>query len=347
MPNLKNLCPFAVADFPSLTKEGLEVLVVCASGRFRLPPAGRPSSEPLKPSEEQPLPPLADVYWGEPGRSSLRHEAQTAWVRPGTDVYVSATAWAPGGRPVSQMLAAVRVGPCRKGVQVWGDRIWTRGVLGPRPSEPKPFESMSLLYEHSFGGVAQSREDAPPQYEPRNPVGHGFYTSVREAMGCPLPNIEDPLRCMEGPTDRVEPVGLGPIARGWQPRLALAGTYDAQWVERRAPLWARDFDERFFFAAAPGLRTDIHLRGGEEVVLSGCSPDGQYAFLLPRCRLGVKVYFRHRKELRALRLDAVHLEPDEHAVTLIWRATIPAHRQLSAFEYGVVRELEPWEECFT
>jgi hypothetical protein len=182
------------------------------------------------------------------------------------------------------------------------------------------------------------------QHEPRNPVGRGFYASAREAMNCPLPNLEDPLRCMEGPTDRVEPVGLGPIARGWQSRLALAGTYDAQWVERRAPLWPRDFDERFFFAAAPGLRTTPHLRGGEQVVLSGCSPDGQYAFLLPQCRLGVKIYFRHRKELRALRLDAVHLEPDEHAVTLIWRATIPAHRQLSAFEHGVVRELEPWEE---
>ncbi|QRK11304.1 DUF2169 domain-containing protein [Archangium violaceum] len=346
MPNLKNLSPFAVADFPSLTKEGLEVLVICAAGRFRLPKAGRPTSEPLEPSDEQPPPPLSDVYWGEPGRSSLRYEAQTAWSRPGTDVYVSGTAWAPGGRPVKEMLAAVRVGPCKKGVQVWGDRFWKNGVLGPRPSEPLPFESMSLLYERSFGGVAQARGDEPPSYEPRNPVGRGFYASVREAVDCPLPNLEDPLRCMEAPTDRQEPAGFGPIARGWQPRLALAGTYDAQWVERRAPLWPRDFEERFFFAAAPGLRTEVPLRGGEQVVLSGFSPDGQYAFPLPRRRLGVKVYFSHRKELRELRLDAVHLEPDEQVLSLIWRATIPAHRQLAAHEYSVVRVLEPWEECF-
>lgn len=347
MPNLKNLSPFAAVDFPSLTKEGSEVLVVCVSGRFRLPPAGRPSSEPLEPSDEQPLPPLSDVYWGKPGLSSLRYEAQTAWIRPGTDVYVSGTAWAPGGRPVKQMIAAVRVGPCKTGVQVWGDRVWKRGVLGPQPSEPQPFESMPLLYERSLGGVVQVRGDEAASYEPRNPVGRGLYASVREAVDCPMPNLEDPLRCMAAPTDRVGPAGFGPIARGWQPRLSLAGTYDVQWVERRAPLWPKDFDERFFFAAAPGLRMDTPLQGGAQVVLSGFSPDGQYAFPLPRRRLGVKVYFRHRKERRTLRLDAVHLEPDDHALTLIWRAAIPAHRQLALHEYSVVRELEPWEACFS
>ncbi|MFY0539342.1 DUF2169 domain-containing protein [Nannocystis pusilla] len=35
------------------------------------------------------------------------------------------------------------------------------------------------------------------------------------------------------------PVGFGPVAPQWQPRLGLAGTYDSQWMEQRAPVAGR------------------------------------------------------------------------------------------------------------
>jgi hypothetical protein len=347
MPNLENLTRFQAVDLPSMNKEGEELLVICVAGRFDLPPAGRPSNEPPKPSEEQRPPIMEDVYWGEPGASSLRYEGQTAYHRPGTDIYVSGHAWAPRGKPVTEMLAAVKVGPCQKGIHVFGTRVWYKGALGLKPSAPRAFESMPLRYERSFGGVARDNGKEPPAYEPRNPVGVGLYASAKEAVEQPLPNLEDPLQLLSSPTQRVPPAGFGPIARSWQPRLGFAGTYDEAWVERRAPLWPSDFNPRFFNAAASGLVASAGLKGGEPIVLGGLSPDGQLAFPLPRHRLMVKSIFRHRADRRKLSLDAVHIEPDDGALTLIWRAMIPAHRELAQHEYSVVRELEPWEELST
>lgn len=347
MPNLENLTRFRAVDLPSMNKEGEELLVICVAGRFDLPPAGRPSNEPPKPSEEQLPPVMEDVYWGEPGASSLRYEGQTAYQRPGTDIYISGHAWAPRGKPVTEMLAAVKVGPCQKGVRVFGTRVWYRGTLGLKPSAPRPFESIPLRYERSLGGVARATGNELPAYEPRNPVGVGLYGSAKEAVEQPLPNLEDPLHLLSSPTERVPPAGLGPIARSWQPRLALAGTYDDGWVEQRAPLWPTDFKPRFFNAAAPGLVASPGLKGGEAVVLAGLSPDGQFAFPLPRHRLMVKSVFRHRVDRRELALDAVQIEPDEGTLTLIWRAAVPCHRELAQHEYSLVRELEPWEEVHT
>ncbi|QRK12468.1 DUF2169 domain-containing protein [Archangium violaceum] len=347
MPNLKNLTPFAAVDLLSMTKQGAKALVVCVAGRFQLPPADQPSSEPPSPCAEQLPPPLSDLYWGEPGKSSLRHEAQTTYWRPGTDIYVSGQAWAPRGRPVKDVLVAVRVGPCRKGVQVFGDRVWSRGLLGLKPSEPRPFESMPLVYERSLGGNALTGGGHSALHESRNPVGRGLYASSRDAVDMPLPNLENPLHLLKSPTERIEPAGLGPIARSWQPRMCLAGTYDDTWVARRAPLWPTDFDERFFMAAAPGLSATPHLQGGEEVVLTGLSPDGRFAFPLPRHRLMMKACFNHRVERRCLILDAIHLEPDEGAMTLFWRTAIELNRDLERYEYGIVRQMEPWEELPT
>ena len=344
VPAVDNLTRFGVAAFPSVDRHARDVLVVCVAGRFKLPAPGTARDEPPVPADEQLPPVLEDVYWGEHGGSSLRAEGQSAYSRPGTDIYLSGHAWSPRGRPVKEMLVGVRVGPCRAGILVMGERVWRRGITGLRPSEPEPFESMPLRYERSFGGAQVSFNAGDSGAALRNPVGKGLYASAREAVEQPLPNLEDPERRIERVTDRVPPAGFGPIARNWHPRLKWAGTYDAAWTEHRAPLWPEDFDERFFLAAAPGLVSAPWLEGGEPVVLSGLSPEGRWVFPLPRFRLTVKTLFRHRMEHRRLVLDALHLEPDAQVLTLYWRAAIPAHRQMAAHELCVVRELEDWED---
>jgi hypothetical protein len=327
--HLLNRSRFAVVDAVLLDKEGRELLVVCVAGRFVLPPAGRPTTELLRVSEEQHPPPGVDEYWEEPECSSLRHEGQLVYARPGADVYVTGHAWAARGKPRKEGVVGVRVGACQKVARIFGTRVWQQGVWGVKPSAPLPWERVPLRWERSAGG----------EREPRNPVGCGLHGSAREAVDRPLPQVEDVERPLESPTQRVAPVGFGPVSRHWQPRRGYAGTYDAQWVERRAPLWPGDFDERFFQAAAPGLNVAGGLRGGEEVVLEGLSPDGRWEFLLPRWRLGMESHFRQRVVRRELRLDGVHLEPDEGVVTLLWRAAVPVHRELPEYEGSVVREL--------
>lgn len=348
MPLLENLTPFAAIDLISADRAGAEHLVVCVSGRFPLPPAGRPREHAPAPADEQPPPPLLDEYWGEPGRSSLRIENQSTWFRPATDIYVTGHAHPPLGRRATSVVVRVQVGRVRRVALVLGDRLWHRGVTGRvAPTSPHSFHAMPLRYELAFGGVAApgSDEAAPPAFEPRNPVGRGLFASEDDAVGQPLPNIEDPDALLATLEDRPAPVGFGPVARSWMPRRALAGTYDARWIEERAPLWPEDLDERFFCAASPGLVASPWLRGGEQVVLEGLSPDGTIAFPLPSYRLVARCSFRDRSERRPLALDAVHLDLDEGELTLIWRAAFRAHRELAEHLRCVVRALEPWEDA--
>jgi hypothetical protein len=344
MPIVENTTAFAARDFLSLDKDGADILVICVCGTFRIPEPGRSAPKELPLADEQPEPSPEDVYWGEPGSSSLRYEGQSAYFRSGTDIYVNGHAWAPLGRPVKEMLVAARVGPCRMGIQVFGDRVWRRGITGWGASSPDPFESLPLRYERSFGGPAVQAGDPPCPYEERNPLGRGFHHEGRGAAGQPLPNLEHLEKRLTSPTERVPPVGFGAIPRAWQPRLSFGGTYDQKWVEQRAPLWPLDFDVRFFQAAAPGLVATPWLEGGEPVVLSGFAADGAFTFHLPRLRLIAKAVFRSRTERQRLRLDAVLLEPDERLLRLYWRAAFPVKRDLAQHEYTFVRALETWED---
>jgi hypothetical protein len=280
MPKIENLSRFAATDLPSLDRQGRGLLLVCVSGRFALPPPGKATDTALQPTEDQSPPSMEDVYWGEPGGSSLKHEGQSCFHRPGTDIYLLGSAWARLGRPAIAVPVNLQVGPCYQRMAVIGDRFWRRGAIrGTYFSSPEPFASLPLVYERAFGGTA-----AADLCEPRNPVGRGLYRSSKEAPDRPLPNIENPKALIRDLKDRPAPIGVGPIARHWQPRLRYAGTYDEKWVKKHAPLWPKDFDERFFCAASPGLTSPEHLAGGEPVVLEGVSPDGAFQFALPKIR---------------------------------------------------------------
>ncbi|MBZ4423271.1 DUF2169 domain-containing protein [Myxococcus sp. RHSTA-1-4] len=104
---MENRSRFATGGFLSWDKEGREVLVVCVAGRFARPPAGRPSTQPLRVREVRRPPPPAGTYWGGPEHSSPRMEGQREFTWPGTGVYVSGHAWAPGGRPAREAVVGV------------------------------------------------------------------------------------------------------------------------------------------------------------------------------------------------------------------------------------------------
>ncbi|HYO68809.1 MAG TPA: DUF2169 domain-containing protein [Archangium sp.] len=97
MPIIENTTAFAARDFLSLDKDGADTLVICVCGTFRIPEPGRSTPGELPLADGQPEPSSEDVYWGEPGTSSLRYEGQSAYFRPGTDIYVNGHAWAPLG----------------------------------------------------------------------------------------------------------------------------------------------------------------------------------------------------------------------------------------------------------
>src|SRR5262249_23044503 len=118
--------------------------------------------------------------------------------------------------------------------------------------------------------------------------------------------------------------GFGFTNPSWQPRASLAGTYDEAWMKNRMPLLPKNFDRRFFNAAAPGLVAARYLRRHEAGRINHASPEGWLSFQLPgvpppACLVTVK-----GKEDQTLRtqLDTVIINTDEKLLLLIWRANL-------------------------
>jgi hypothetical protein len=308
-------------------REGRDHCVVVVKGTFAV---GRDGE--TRPAEVQEPLVYADVHLGDPASSSILYECDFARNKPLADLLVNGKALSPTGRPVPELMVALEFGSIRKEIRVVGDRRWESGLLGARISEPEPFESMSLGYERAFGGSDHSHPD--PRYqgtELRNPIGVGFRKNpdAKAIEGQPLPNLEHPKQSLRSWADVIAPAGFGAIGRGWQPRLALAGTYDQDWLDHRFPFLPDDFDERHFLAA-PVDQQVPHPAGGEVVRCRNLSPGGLFEFALPRMDLPVVFRFRDRDAAVSPRLDTIVVEPDRRRALLVWRASVPLGRKLSA-----------------
>lgn len=344
MSDVENATPFGVRVMPSCDREGRDVLLIVSAAQFELPEPGYDDSR-LRLFRTQEEPPVGDEYLGEPGQSSIRREGQSSYMKPATDIYVCGDAFAPNGAPVTEMNVSIRVGPCAVKLLVQGDRVWQRAVtLGVRPSAPAPFTKMPLVWERAYGGTAAGSTVERPAFEPRNPIGCGFDVDPDAAVGKPVPNIEDPRHLLSRVSDRPQPVGVGPVARHWQPRVSYAGTYDDAWRRHRAPLWPVDFDEQFFCGATSLLQASPHLTGGEQVVLQGLHPDGSIRFALPTLRMVSESQFTDRVVRSTPILDGVLIETDVRRLTMYYRAAVPAALSLMKHRETMLRLLSPWED---
>lgn len=141
-----------------------------------------------------------------------------------TDVLVHGSAHSTRG-PVESLIAAVEVGAAKKQVRVIGPRRIVLGAEGQLSfTNPEPFESWPLLWDHAFGGrdafaetkmsttgsafgrsrhglaalsdgkIPNPKEGGYSLSYPRNITGRGFFIDMhRERFnGAALPNLEDP-----------------------------------------------------------------------------------------------------------------------------------------------------------
>jgi len=329
MWHLDNRTPFAAERGWVRDRTGAEVWLVAVKCTFDI---DRDGSTAIA-AEQPPVLRVPESH-GEPGTSSLKYEADLVLTKTTTDIVVVGHAYAPGGRPVTQLYAGFRVGSVHKVLHVVGDRQW--GAFGPSPAEP--FTDMPLVYERAFGGVDPASTAPERDCDSRNPVGTGFGVARDHLSGVALPNIEYPNELIGTWKDRPRPAGFGAIAGHWQPRVGLAGTYGEAWLKHRQPLLPDDFDDRYFQCAPLDQQAPAFLRGGEPVVLHHLTPAGDLLFSLPKIFLGFETRFHDgRREIHKERkLHSVILEPDHPRVSLVWHTALPCHFDVENLERTVV-----------
>ena len=321
---LENHTPYEAERSWVQDKNGVQHWIVVVKATYDI----RPNGSVALAEAQVPILRLA-AHNGDPASSSLVHEADIVGRKVATDVLVSGTAYAPGGKRVRSTEVGLRVANVNKTLLVSGDRRWgsTAGILGMTGAEP--FETMPLTYERAFGGFDRADEDVTlhRMYD-TNPVGTGFATRERHLIDRALPNVEYPEQRVRGWKDRPTPAGLGPIPCWWSPRREHSGTYDQRWMAERAPLWAIDFDDRYHQAAPPDQQVGSFLRGGETVELTNLTPSGLLRFALPKVHLGFTSFFGREQQHHVGHLDAVIIEPDSNRVMLLWQSLLECHHKV-------------------
>ena len=326
---------FIAADIAvALDVAGREHLVVVAKSTWTIPQPGQ-RARPLPP---QPLE-QADVYLAAPGESPMLYGADFARFKPRCDVLFNASAHAPDGQPVTDMLVAWQVGALRKGLRVLGPRTWrsTLGLLSL--SKPEPFLSLPLHYGLAFGGTRQySKRNGEVLHETNldNPVGLGWAgprtaSQIANTAAPSLEAMDDPVH---NPQHKHAAAAFSAIGRHWLPRKGFAGTYDDAWRADVFPLLPADHDERFH-QCAPDDQQMAYPQGSEQVVLRNMvagRPDVRFA--LPAL---------NRQTVRVLRtdfsndilrpvVDTLYFEPDQGRFSAVWRVSTPIRRRLQEFD---------------
>lgn len=357
LQQVRNQTPFLHFQFDKMGKGQRFHDVVIACGSFVLAPGV------LEPAAVHRGPVFADASWA-PERaalSSLREAPDVLLTKPGADVYVTGAAhaldWTP--RPAWEANLRVERGGAPlvdKTLRLTGPRhwLWHDDPAERRLSDPASATEVPLRYELAHGGWWFDEGDTPdaaPRVHAPNPSGTGrFGSACRDAhararydsgQSAPGPQIEYAAAPIAHGNQDVEVAGFGPIARHWQPRAALAGTYDDAWRQRfaGAPFmdYAEDFDERFFQYAPADQVVAQGLVGDERLRMAGFFASAPAVEMqLPGVRIDAICRTAAGSETtEPMRLDTVHADLDRMLVHLTWRLTLDQARDTTGVDLFV------------
>lgn len=389
----RNLTPFAAMQYAMLDVNDVEKHVVVMKVGYQLQLSGKGVYQArVREDDAVPLC-IEDEFFGKNNASSGRNESDLAPYKPACDVIITATAWAPGGQPCTEMPVRVEIKGAdgsillAKHLRVSGERNFEQHAVTQQwsMSEPKPFLSYPIRWEGAFGGecrIDQPEEipgtlpahalltqaqreqhphapDAPFAHEVcvNNPLGLGFltpwYKEAKQPRCHPVPRITDPkvpftagdfAAQMAGNADitasHFHPAGLGVIGRVWQPRLALAGTYDDAWQQQRHPYLPVDFDFRYW-NCAPADQQIPYPTLPVSVTLEGLAPEGEIQFSLPEHAAFVLLRMSNGLWLpQPMHIDTIHIDTECLDVTLCWRSDIPASTPIRVIEARYETDIE-------
>ncbi|MGV0819767.1 DUF2169 family type VI secretion system accessory protein [Martelella sp. AMO21009] len=343
--------PFPCLFFRHWYLDGSEMGVLVVRAVFEIH-EGRRALLP----KAQPGMALSDVFSGEANVSSLKYESEIAPFKPKTDLTFSAIARSPEekqltswpvrvdiARPAEDGAAPEVIGS--HGFHVFGERLMepetAMGGKRWRLSDATPVTQVPIVYERAYGGTVRIDEDTEDAHV-FNPVGRGMVSDYLLEAGEALPAPQIGLAgefAAWAPGAEMTVCGLGPLTKSWQPRLALAGTFDDAWLRERHPRMPEDYNYGFWNAAPQAMQFKPFLTGMEQITVHGMRHDPElYRFSLPEGGLKAVMRYDNADDRRfVMRLDTVHCDivdpdPNKHQMTLVWRIAIENPDDVTAIE---------------
>jgi hypothetical protein len=331
MPISENLTRFVVDEFAGHDHKGREFYTVILKATFQWSDRG----EVTPVSEQQPILPI-DIYAGDPAVSGPILPTDFAPTKPLVDFLLTGRIALP--EPVDQVDITLEVGRrLTKTVRVFGDRTWSSGMVSTL-SPPRPFSEMPIEWDRCFGG---QDPEYPELFEPRNPIGRGMRKERKTLEGQLAPNFEDPRALITSWSSRPAPIGFGPVAPFWQPRVTHAGTYDEKWKEDVFPLLPDDFDERYF-NCAPLDQQFPEYPVGEDVSLHYTTGTSRERFALPRFEVPVLFVLPRGQSIgETLTPDTILVDPAARQLTLVGRVKYLPKPDIAAIRKVLVGEMTP------
>lgn len=339
LQHVNNFTGFPEFTFDKLGKARQLHDIVILKGTFDL------NDGVLTQAETQCPPVFADEYWDEDASevSSLRMAGDVLLYKPSTDVLVTGTARHFEGKPTKEWAGMLRVVDSaekillQKMLRFTGPRWWQYGLLsGWRLSDPEKTTAVPLRYELAYGGYWINPKETDPAlarevYKP-NPSGSGHFGKSHDTRQTYTgPQIRFPSKDITASNYDYVPAGFGPIARFWQPRLKLAGTYDDAWLkavkESGIAYYPDDLDLRFFQSAPADQITPAHLNGDEWIQLAGVFEEMLGINMqLPCIQIDAILQNEAGQVFKdGMKLDTVHIDLDLRQVYLTWRLCLPQH----------------------
>ena len=154
-----NLTPFPSLAYEGIDHDNNEFHVVAMRATFDIVPGS-----PLKPAEDQQPLSVADEYFGEMNKSSVKQESDLVQYKPKCDVIIIGSAHAPGNKPAPRFETGIKISgsvTLDKKLIINGPRFWKKDGSSWTLTEPEPIASLPLQYEYAYGGECRINLDDP------------------------------------------------------------------------------------------------------------------------------------------------------------------------------------------
>jgi hypothetical protein len=236
-------------------------------------------------------------------------EADTAFYKGGTDIFLFGSARAPKRRPVTRLNVVIEVGKFRREIVVFGERAWLPRVDSLVASAPQPFIELPLTMANAYGGRAEWDGLQVPYTD--NPEGKGFFIEQEQAVGKRLPNIEDPRALISRWDQRPAPVGVGICPLAYSRRIDAGTAFAKDGTLTKV-------HPRLFNAAFPEMVAEA-VKPSDQVRLTGVSHEGPVIFALPHIPAMFTLSLDSHVIARSPTIDQIGIELDKKRVFITYR----------------------------